>query len=429
MIRTLRLLVLTSIGIAAASLSLLAQGAAPQKPAGARPAAAAGDTPQPAADPKKPAEPAAELPAEAKAFNAAAGEKDLLKRVAALEKFIADNPKASPILVSQAKAQISASALAAYKESRAKYLAGAEAEIAEATKRTDGMPLYSTYNSVALRLAGAGIYSEEAEDYARKGLAAMDDQTYMDRRKQQYERMLAAYEKTATAKPEVVAVVRFESTVASAPATGAKPDPAADAKPAADAAGTAKPPAPPNYRFSTKNGVTQVSIAAPPPARPATAPRLPTKPTMPTEEEMRASLRTERASARATLGQILMKRGKTAEGEKLLAEAFAARPPASTLATIARTLAESARKAGDEPAELEYLTVLALSGRITAEEQKNLEAAYRKTHDGSIDGLEAMLDERYRRDHTRFAVTPYVRTPPAKATGHTVLAEVFPGAG
>src|SRR5512137_663964 len=103
------------------------------------------------------------------------------------------------------------------------------------------MPLYSTYNNIASRLAGAGIYSEEAEDYARKGLAAMDDQAYMAQRKRQYERMLAAYEKSATAKP--------------APAAGAKSEPAADAKPAADAAATAKPPVTPNYRFSMKDGV------------------------------------------------------------------------------------------------------------------------------------------------------------------------------
>jgi hypothetical protein len=55
-----------------------------------------------------------------------------------------------------------------------------------------------------------------------------------------------------------------------------------------------------------------------------------------------------------------MKRGKADEGEKLLAEAFAAKPAASTMATIARTLAESAKKAGNESAQLEYLTVLAL---------------------------------------------------------------------
>ena len=417
-------LTLLSLAIAVAAAAWpSAQGGAAQKPADAKPAAAAADTTQKPAEPK----PAEELPADAKAFNAAAGEKDALKRVTALEKFVADHPKASPMLVSQAKALISSSSLTAYKESRAKYLAAADADIAEAKKRTEGMPLYFTYNSLASRMAGAGIFSEEAEDYARKGLAAMDERTYMDQRRQQYERALAAYEKNAAsaAKPAAAAAPEAKPEVKPDP----KPEPKADAKPAGAADAAVKTPPPPNYRFAMKDGVMQVSIAPPAPPRPAAAPRAPVKPTMPTEAEMRASLRSERASAQATLGQILMKRGKAEEGEKLLAEAFTAKPPAATMATIARTLAESAKKAGNDSAQLEYLTVLALSGRITADETKDFEAAYRKTHNGSLDGLEAMLDERYRRDHTRFAVTPYVRKPGTKATGKAVLAEVFPGAG
>ena len=173
----------------------------------------------------------------------------------------------------------------------------------------------------------------------------------------------------------------------------------------------------------------QVSLAPPPPPRPATPPRPPTRPTMPTDDEMRASFKSERAAALATLGQILVKRGKAEEGERALTDAYAARPASYTMAAIARTLAESAKKSGNDTLQLEYLTVLALSGRITADETKDFEAAYRKTHNGSLDGLEAMLDERYRREHTRFAVTPHVRKPGTKATGRTVLAEVFPGAG
>jgi hypothetical protein len=421
MIRVLRLIALTLALVTAAAQSPSAQGGAPQKPADAKAGAAADAAQKPAE-----AKPADELPAEAKAFNAAAGEKDPLKRVASLVKFIADYPKASSMLVSQAKAQISSSALAAYKESRAKYLAAADADIAEAKKRTDGMPLYFTYISLASRLAGAGIFSEEAEDYARKGLAAMDERTYMDVRKQQYERALAFYEKGAASAAQAAA----PAAAGTGPAAAAKPGPQPETKPApaADTA-AAKAPAPPNYRFAMKDGVMQVSVAPPAPPRPAATPRAPAKPTMPTEAEMRASLRSERASAQATLGQILIKRGKGQEGERLLAEAFTAKPAASTMATIARTLAESAKKAGNETAQLEYLTVLALSGRITADETKDFEAAYRKTHNGSLDGLEALLDERYRRDHTRFAVTPYVRRAGTKPTGRAVLAEVFPGAG
>jgi hypothetical protein len=424
MARVLRFTLVVLALAASAAAWPRAQGAGGQKPPDAKPAAAAAEAVQ------KPEEPAQELPADAKAFNAAAGEKDPLKRVAALEKFIADNPKASPMLLSVARNQINSSTLTAYKESRAKFLASAEKEIADAAKGTEMMPGSSVYGNLATRLSNAGIYSEEAEDYARKGLAAMDERAYMDMRKKQYERMVASYEKmtatAAAAKPAATTAalggVKPDSATAATATTapaGAKPD---------AAAAPATPPQP-IYRFSTKDGVMQASLAPPAPPRPATPPRLPTPPKMPSDDEMRAGFKQDRAAAQATLGQILVKRGKIEEGERALTEAYAAKPAASTMASIARVLGESAKKAGNDALQLEYLTVLALSGRITADETKDFEAAYRKFHNGSLDGLEATLDERYRRDHVRFAVTPFVRRPPAKATGKTVLAEIFPGAG
>ena len=445
MVRVLRFTLVVLALVAAAASWPHAQSGAGQKPPDAKPAAAAGGETQ------KPAEPAQELPAEAKAFNAAAGEKNPLQRVLALEKFIADNPKST--LVSMARTQITSSTLAAFKDSRAKYLALAETEIADASKRADTMPVYFTYNRLASALVTAGIFSEEAEDFARKGVAAMDERSYMEMRKKQYERSLAAYEKTtasaAAAKPETPATgggakpetpaqaaPAAPAAAATAPATPAAPAPAAQAAgepapgaPAAADKPTAPAPPAPNYRFSMKDGVMQASLAPPAPPRPATPPRPPVRPKMPTDDEMRASLKSERASALATLGQVLMKRGKAEEGEKALAEAYAAKPASSTMASIARVLADSAKKSGNEALQLEYLTVLALSGRITADESKDFEAAYRKTHNGSLDGLDAMLDERYRRDHVRFAVAPYVRKAPAKPTGRAVLAEIFPGAG
>jgi lipopolysaccharide biosynthesis regulator YciM len=150
---------------------------------------------------------------------------------------------------------------------------------------------------------------------------------------------------------------------------------------------------------------------------------------MPTDEEMRTALKSERASAQATLGQILMKRGKTDEGIAVLKEAYAAKPASSTMAAVARSLYEAAKAAGNDKDQLEYLTALALSGRGTADEFKALDAVYSKTHNGSLDGLEPMLDARWRRDNVRFAVTPYVRPASTKPTGRTVLAEVFPGSG
>lgn len=409
MFRALRFTLVLLALLAAATSWPRAQGDAAQKPPATKPAATA------AGDAQKPAEPAPELPADAKAFNAAAGEKNPLKRVEALEKFIADNPKASPMLLSTARSQLTSSALAAFKESRAKYLAIAEKEIADAEKRTDASPVSSTYNRLASALLNAGIFTEEAEDFARKGLAGMDERAYVDGRKKQYERALAAYERMTAAPAEPKPAAAEDGPAPAAAATPAGGDPAA-------------PPAP-SYRFAMRDGVMQASIAPPRPPRPATPPRPPVKPTMPTDEEMRAGFNSDRASAQATLGQILMKRGKTAEGERVLTEAYAAKPSAATMGSIARVLAESAKKAGNERLQLEYLTVLALSGRITADETTDLEAAYRKTHNGSLDGLETMLDERYLKEHVGFAVTPYTRTPPAKPTGRTVLAEVFPGAG
>lgn len=402
--------------VAVAASSPLAQGAAQPPPGGqAAPAAAAT---------QKPAEPAKELPADGKAFNAAAAEKDPMKRIAALEKFITDHPKS--MLAAMARSQITTIALNTYKDSRAKYLALTEKEIADATQRANMTPLYFTYNSIASRLLNAGIVTDEAEEYARKGLAGMDEATYLKSRKEAFARSLASYEKAVAAQATPAA-----PAAPAAPATPpAAPTPAAAAAPATPAAAAAPAtPAAPIYRLTTVDGVTQASLAPPAPPRPATPPRPPTKPTLPTDDALRASLKTERASAQATLGQILVKRGKTAEGEKILEEAYAAKPASFAMASIARTLSGSAKKAGNETRQLEFLTVLALTGRITADENKEFEALYRKTHNGSLDGLEPMLDEKYLREHSRFAVMPFARKAGEKPTGMTPLIEVFPGAG
>ncbi len=391
-----------------------AQTVAPQKP----PDPKAADQAAPAAT-QKPAETPQELPDEAKAFNTAMAEKNPLKRIELLEKFIADNPKASSSLLGMARQNVQTSLMAALKDVTARNQKTIETEIADAKKATDVRPLYATYNSIASRLANGGIYSEEAEDFARKGLAGMDEKTYFENRKRAFDRSLAAYEKQAAnwKDGKYIAPPADAAPVAPAGARGGQPGAASG----------------PNYRFVTKDGITQASIAPPRPA-PATpaappAPRPPTKPTMPTDEEMRTALRSARASAQTTLGQILVKRGKADEGVKVLKEAYAAEPAASTMATVARSLYEAAKTAGNDNDQLEYLSALALSGRGTADEFKALDAVYSKTHNGSVAGLEAMLDARWRRDNVRFGVTPYTRPANTKPTGRTTLAEVFPGSG
>ena len=97
------------------------------------------------------------------------------------------------------------------------------------------------------------------------------------------------------------------------------------------------------------------------------------------------------------------------------------------MATVARTLAGLSKKAGNDSAQLEYLSALALSGRITREEQQEFEALYRKSNNGSLDGLEAMLDARFLRTATKVEVTPSTRR--VQSTDRAVLAEMFTGAG
>lgn len=386
--RMLRVTVVTVMLLALASAGPRAQGTAGQKPpsATAKPDPAA----QAAAAQAKPAEIAPEdYPPDFKAFNEAGKEKDAQKRAQAMEKFIADNPKS--MLVSVAKSQIQSAVAAAFRDARKKYLDMVKTRIDAAKASETLVPAYNSYNSAASEMFNAGLY-EEAEEYARTGLSLMDEQKYIEMRKQAAQRMLDAAAKRA-----------------------ASPSPS----PSPDATGGL------TYSVSMSGGV----ISAKPVRRtaaPATA-KPPAPQPIPTEQQLRTSFRSEKAGAQATLGQILLKRGKTEEGERILKEAFAARPASSTMATIARLLMESAKKAGDDKAQLEYLTVLALSGRITAAERQQFDGAFRKTHGGSLDGIEEMLDERYRRENTRFEVTPFARKSPP--TGRAVLVEMFTGAG
>jgi len=359
--------------VALCGIVILAQGAAP------------GQNPP---DPQATAKPEQELPADWKAFNDIANEKDVLKRVEAYEKFIKDYPQSD--LVSMARSQIQTSLLSVLRTSSAKYRDMITAQL-DTAKAGNQATLYSAYARVASSLLGAGIFLEEAEDYARQALSLMDEQKYVQFR-------LEAAQKSAE---------EF-------------------AKRAANPAAAPAAPARSGMTFGTLNGAPVVRPAPPRPA-PTTPPRPPTAPRIPTQDELRAGFKSERMSNLATLGQILMKRSKTAEGEKVLKEVYDAKPASSTLITVARLLAESAKKAGNNRAQVDYLATLALSGRITAAEQKDFEAVYRKTHNGSVEGLEEMLDARYIRENPRFTAAPANRKPVANP--RAVLAEEFTGAG
>jgi hypothetical protein len=335
--------------------------------------------------------PAPELTADQKAFNAIAEEKDAQKRLPLYEKFIADYPKSS-MLVSLARSEVQRGTLAALKTSATRYQDYVKAEIETAKKTPNVMTLPSTYQRLASELLGAGVMLAEAEEYSRQAVSLLDERKYIENAKQLAQRQIDVFNKQA-----------------------------ANPTPLQAAAGG-------GVSIRSVNGAPTV-VPTPPRPQPATTtpPRPPTAPTIPSDDSLNRSFNSQRASYLATLGQLLIKREKTAEGETVLKQAYDLKPPSYTVGTIAKLLNESARKAGDAKAQLEYLTVLALTGNITAAEQKELEGLYRSAHSGSLDGLDESLDARYVRENPKFEVKPADRKP--SHGQRVVLAEDFTGAG
>jgi tetratricopeptide (TPR) repeat protein len=142
------------------------------------------------------------------------------------------------------------------------------------------------------------------------------------------------------------------------------------------------------------------------------------------EEEETKRTQMSRANHLATLGRIRLKQGRVADAEKALKSAFAANPeiPAAVIG-----LAELADQRKDSKTALGYWMQAALTGRLSKEDRAKFENAYRATH-GSLDGLEAALDAKYKATNANpVHPTPYKATP--ARSNRVVLAEVFTGAG
>ena len=149
------------------------------------------------------------------------------------------------------------------------------------------------------------------------------------------------------------------------------------------------------------------------------------KETPPWTHELEKRFRESRAVRGATLGRIEIKLGHTANGRRLLEEAYAAQP---NNAAVQAALGELAAKAGDTVKALEYLIPARLSGGMPAEANAALAAVYRQQHGGELAGLEDMLDREYRRRFPNpVTVRPY--QPTAARSDRLVLAEVFTGSG
>ncbi len=146
---------------------------------------------------------------------------------------------------------------------------------------------------------------------------------------------------------------------------------------------------------------------------------------MPSQELMAKDFAETRASRIGTLGRVELKLGRTAEALKLLEESYAAAP---SDAKVAAALGELAVKAGDDAKAMDYLISARLTGRAPDTANQAFETLYKKGHNGSLDGLEAMLDAEY---HKRLPNPIHVEAykPTDKRSDRMVLAEVFTGSG
>jgi tetratricopeptide (TPR) repeat protein len=144
-----------------------------------------------------------------------------------------------------------------------------------------------------------------------------------------------------------------------------------------------------------------------------------------TDEDLAKRARQTRAPHLANLGRLYVRRGKPREAEKALKEALAANP---LLTDAALGLAELSEKRKDDKMAVEYYATAVLTGRAKPEVREKLRAAYKRTHNDSLDGLDALLDTKYKKDFP-LPVTVEHYTPGPSRTSRTVLAEVFTGSG
>lgn len=145
----------------------------------------------------------------------------------------------------------------------------------------------------------------------------------------------------------------------------------------------------------------------------------------PTEEELAKRFQRIMASRTATLGQIYLKKGKFDEAAKILKKSYDTDP-----ALIAATtgLAELAARDGNYEAAVNYYASAALTGRMSAAARKQFEAAYAKIHNGTLNGLEELLDARYRKEYPP-PLTVERYKPAAARPNRLVLSEIFTGSG
>ena len=369
---------LSFAAVAAAQTTTQAPPAAGQQ--GQSQAAAQG---QPAAAPA----PARQVPPATKALNDASAIKDIDEKIAAIRKVIVDFAKTPQ--VDQANTLL----LDALIKKGDKAAIGEQAKAM--VSAADESSRLRIQRDVASALLRGDVLLEDAESYAKAAADSFpDEKTYIEARK-----------KEAAAR----AASRPAENAGGAPAAvaGAAPARTPAVVPASNTAGA---PAP-----ATAAANTVVAT--------------PSGPAAPNSDEMLATrYKSDKQSTLSTLGQVYAKRGKAADAEKVLREAYLIDKKSAAATTAALKLADYSKAAGRDAEQFDYLATVALAGRLTPEAYADFQAVYKKMHNGSIDGLESELDARYEKDGPKAPeVTRYERA--ADRSDRVVLAEIFTGAG
>ena len=137
-----------------------------------------------------------------------------------------------------------------------------------------------------------------------------------------------------------------------------------------------------------------------------------------------ANLGRQKTNLQLTLGRIYLKEGKLDAAEQNLKDALAANAGVDPLEF---RLANYEKLGDAQNALTNYISAAALS-KIPAASRQALNGLYAKAHNGSMAGLEELLDAKYLEvNPPPFAVDPY--KPTEKRTDRVVLTEVFTGSG
>jgi tetratricopeptide (TPR) repeat protein len=142
------------------------------------------------------------------------------------------------------------------------------------------------------------------------------------------------------------------------------------------------------------------------------------------EDDNAKALRRQRARYFDTLGRIYLKQAKTKEAERNLKLAIVNDPDTPT-ALIA--LGQIAAGKKDQKAAVEYFTSAAVKMPLKKADKQLMETAYRATHNDSLNGLEDLLDSKYRNLNAGLHFDHY--QPSTTRTSRTALAELFTGSG